>query len=198
MQTSEKVDMILGAIVKAVPQFGPLVKSASNPHFKSRYLPLDGLVEAVAPALFKEGILLMQGANPEDDNGVTLITRLIHAPSGQYVQNTVRVPMDKGTAQGAGSAITYARRYGLQALLGLVAEEDDDGNAASAPPPSKGTIVNPHPTVMPMGKHEGKPMKDVPGEALVEAQTWALANPTDRRAARVLAVVNAEMERRGA
>ena len=194
MQTSEKMDLILAAIVRAVPQFGPLVKSASNPHFKSRYLPLDGLVEAVAPALFKEGVLLMQGADPEDDNGVTLITRLIHAPSGQYVQNTVRVPMDKGTAQGAGSAITYARRYGLQALLGLVAEEDDDGNAASAPRP-------PHQepsAVMPMGKHEGKPMTDVPGEALVEAQTWALANPSDRRAARVLAVVTAEMERRGA
>lgn len=195
MYTSEKVDLILAAILKAVANFGPLVKSASNPHFKSRYLPLDGLVEAVAPALFKEGVLLMQGADPEDDNGVTLMTRLIHAPSGQYVQNAVRVPMDKGTAQGAGSAITYARRYGLQALLGLVADEDDDGNAASTPAPAKAADA---PAVMPMGKHEGKLMKDVPGEALVEAQAWALANPTDRRSARVLAVVNAEMERRGA
>ena len=47
MYTSEKVDLILAAILKAVPNFGPLVKSASNPHFKSRYLPLDGLVPDV-------------------------------------------------------------------------------------------------------------------------------------------------------
>lgn len=193
MRSSETTDKLYPALLAAIPAFGALHKSATNPHFRSNYLPLDGLVDAIAPALRAQGIIIMQGSDPQDDNGVTLITRLVHAPSGQWVENVVRVPMDKGTAQGAGSAITYARRYGLQALLGLVADDDDDGNAASAPRATASVTVEP--ALMPMGEHQGKPMRQVPDEALLSAQKWANGSK-DPRAPRVKAIVENEIARR--
>ena len=64
--------------------------------------------------------------------GLSVETRLLHL-SGEWVSTVVTLPVEKATAQGAGSAISYGRRYGLSAILGLTAE-DDDGNAASKGP----------------------------------------------------------------
>jgi hypothetical protein len=120
---------ISAAFVKAQKEFGPALKTATNPHFKSRYADLSACVEAVIDALNNNGIALMQTTHP-DDSGVTVETVLIHE-SGEMIKNgPLHVPASKQDPQGYGSALTYARRYSLMAACGI-APEDDDGNAAS-------------------------------------------------------------------
>ena len=116
-----------------------LQKDKINPAFRSKYLSLDHLMEQVVPVLNKHGLIwttapnyLLVNTGPEHKTvEPTLSYRLIHAPSGQETAGTVPLIPSKRDAQGLGSAITYARRYAIMAVLGLVADEDDDGARAS-------------------------------------------------------------------
>jgi hypothetical protein len=129
MDTFSKV---ASALVKAQKEFGPALKSSSNPHFKSRYADLAACVEAVVESLNNNGIALTQRVSPSE-NGVTVETVFIHE-SGEVINcGQLHVPASKHDAQGYGSALTYARRYSLMAACGI-APEDDDGNAASKRP----------------------------------------------------------------
>lgn len=122
---------IAAAFVKAQLAFGPALKSSTNPHFRSKYADLSACVEAVIDALNKNGIGLMQKTY-ECKDGVMVETVFIHE-SGEIMEcGLLHVPATKHDAQGFGSALTYARRYSLQAACGI-APEDDDGNAASKP-----------------------------------------------------------------
>lgn len=123
---------VAAALVKAQKEFGPALKSSSNPHFKSRYADLAACVEAVIEALNNNGIALTQRVSPCDD-GVIVETVFIHE-SGEIINcGQLHVPATKQDAQGYGSALTYARRYSLMAACGI-APEDDDGNLASRRP----------------------------------------------------------------
>ena len=107
-----------------------LQKGSINPHFGSQYISLEDLMEAILPVLNDHDFLLIQaptvfGGEP------SLETLLIHVPSADELRFTMPLCVDKMNPQGQGSAITYARRYSLMSLLGLVADKDDDGNAAS-------------------------------------------------------------------
>jgi hypothetical protein len=129
MDTFSKV---ASALVKAQKEFGPALKSSSNPHFKSRYADLAACVEAVVESLNNNGIALTQRVSPSE-NGVIVETVFIHE-SGEVINcGQLHVPASKHDAQGYGSALTYARRYSLMAACGI-APEDDDGNAASKRP----------------------------------------------------------------
>lgn len=120
---------IAAAFVKAQKSFSPALKTSINPHFKSRYVGLDGCVEAVIDALNDNGIALMQHTS-ESDNGVIVETVFLHESGETLNCGKLHVPATKMDAQGYGSALTYARRYSLMAACGI-APEDDDGNAAS-------------------------------------------------------------------
>jgi hypothetical protein len=122
---------IAAAFVKAQADFGPALKSNTNPHFKSRYAGLDACIEAVIDALHKHGIALVQRTLP-CESGVTVETVLIHSSGETLSGGPLHVPASKNDPQGYGSALTYARRYSLMATCGIAAE-DDDGNAASKP-----------------------------------------------------------------
>jgi len=123
---------IATALVKAQKAFGPALKTATNPHFKSRYADLSACVEAVMDGLNDNGIALVQQLH-EAEHGVTVETVFIHE-SGEIINcGKLFVPATKQDAQGFGSALTYARRYSLMAACGI-APEDDDGNAASRKP----------------------------------------------------------------
>jgi len=117
------------AFVKAQQQFGPALKTATNPHFKSRYADLSACVEAVIDALNANGIALMQKMHPSE-NGVAIETIFVHESGESMANGILHVPASKQDPQGYGSALTYARRYSLMAACGI-APEDDDGNAAS-------------------------------------------------------------------
>lgn len=123
---------VAAALVKAQKEFGPALKSSTNPHFKSRYADLAACVEAVVDALNNNGIALTQRVSPCDD-GVIVETVFIHE-SGEIINcGQLHVPAAKQDPQGYGSALTYARRYSLMAACGI-APEDDDANAASRRP----------------------------------------------------------------
>lgn len=128
---------IASAFVKAQKAFGPALKSATNPHFRSRYADLSACVEAVIDALNANGIGLMQRTY-ECEDGIKVETVFIHE-SGEVIESGIlHLPASKQDAQGYGSALTYARRYSLMAACGI-APEDDDGNAASRKPEANPT-----------------------------------------------------------
>jgi hypothetical protein len=131
---------IAAALVKAQKEFGPALKTATNPHFRSKYASLDACVEAVIDALNNNGIFLMQYTHPCED-GVIVETMFIHESGENMSGGKLHVPASKQDPQGYGSALTYARRYSLQAACGI-APEDDDGNAAfkSKPEPKKPAV----------------------------------------------------------
>jgi hypothetical protein len=143
MKSSESVAAIAPALVKAGAALGPIGKDATNPAFRNKYATLDAIMEQVRPVLAAHGLCVLQGVtHPETVDGrvigLSVETRLLHL-SGEWVSTVVTLPVEKATAQGAGSAISYGRRYGLSAILGLTAE-DDDGNAASKGP-TRPTLV---------------------------------------------------------
>ena len=121
---------IAAAFVKAQTQFAPALKTATNPHLRSKYVDLAGCVEAVMDALNEQGIGLIQRTH-ESEGGVNVETVFIHESGESMSAGVLHVPADKQNPQGYGSALTYARRYSLMAACGI-APEDDDGNAASA------------------------------------------------------------------
>ena len=125
--------LIATALVKAQKAFGPALKTATNPHFKSRYADLAACVEAVIGGLNDNGIALIQ-RNSLDDAGVTVETVFVHESGEMLECGKLHVPAAKHDPQGYGSALTYARRYSLMAACGI-APEDDDGNAGSKPAP---------------------------------------------------------------
>lgn len=117
------------AILQAQATMEGVKKAAKNPHFRSRYADLAAVIEATVPPLNEQGVAVLQLPGM-DEHGVTLTTILGHGATGAYLESTSRTPVDKNNAQGVGSAITYLRRYALQAALALPAV-DDDGNMAS-------------------------------------------------------------------
>ena len=137
IKTSESINKIASALIKAQQEIKIAVFDASNPHFKSRYASLGSVVEACKEALNKNKIVFLQGSHADKDlpKMVCVTTRLIHE-SGEFIEDTIAVPYVQDTPQALGSSLTYARRYGLSALLGIVSDEDDDGNvgSVSAPP----------------------------------------------------------------
>lgn len=134
MEQKTEHKSIAAALASAQMDMGPALKTANNPHFKTKYANLSAVVEACLEALNKNGIAVIQPTG-EDERGRYVETMLLHT-SGQEL--TCRVPLivAKNDMQGYGSAVTYARRYGLMCMTGI-APEDDDGNAAASAPPEK-------------------------------------------------------------
>lgn len=120
---------ISAAMVKAQKEFGPALKTSTNPAFRSRYADLSACIEAVLDALNNNDIFMMQPTH-ECENGVIVETVFIHSSGEQISSGKLHVPATKHDAQGYGSALTYARRYSLMAACGI-APEDDDANSAS-------------------------------------------------------------------
>lgn len=123
----------IAAFAKAWPKcqadMGAVLKDKTNPAFRSKYADLGAVIDAVLPALNKHGFGVSQfPAYDPDSRCVICRTEIMHE-SGEWKSAVLHVPVTKPDAQGIGSAITYGRRYGLQAFTG-VAPEDDDGNAA--------------------------------------------------------------------
>lgn len=118
------------ALVKAQREMGAVIKNASNPHLKSKYADLGSVLEACQAALHSNGFAIVQPCG-KDDHGAYVETVLAHE-SGESFASRVYLVVGKQDMQGVGSAITYARRYGLLGMAGL-APEDDDGEATKAP-----------------------------------------------------------------
>lgn len=133
MNRSEQINELAAALAMAQGQMEGAKKDSDNPFFKSKYADLASVVDAIRGPLAEHGLAYVQLPIPTERDEVQVETVLLHA-SGQWIASIVTVPVTKQDAQGYGSALTYARRYGLQAMAG-VAAEDDDGNAAAKAKP---------------------------------------------------------------
>lgn len=129
---NEPISELVKALINAQMEFAPLEKSATNPHFKNKFVPLHEVVQSVLPILNNNGLALSQFPTTTPDGSPGLTTMLLHE-SGQFLEHTMPLLSAKNDPQGQGSAITYARRYAMMSVLGLVGDEDDDGHAANKP-----------------------------------------------------------------
>ena len=150
---------IASALVKAQKEFGPALKTSTNPHFRSKYADLAACVEAVIDALNNNGIYLMQMTH-ETPDGAMAETVFVHESGEMLSAGKLFFPASKHDAQGYASSLSYVRRYSLMAACGI-APEDDDGNAASKPAPKPTPKVE----AKPEPKVEAKPVQTNAGVA---------------------------------
>lgn len=129
MKTSESIDKLAPALLKAQQAIRFAAKDAQNPHLKNKYADLESVIDAIKAPLNDNGIVFMQSPSPSDDGKLHLTTRLMHE-SGQWMEDTAVAPLQKQDPQGFGSTLTYLRRYSLSAVTGLY-QADDDGNSGS-------------------------------------------------------------------
>lgn len=128
----EQKQTITKALCLAQGEMMAISKSRNNTHFKSKYAGLDEIIEMARPILTKHGLSVVQMPVFEDGNcGVETV---IYHESGENINcGKLLLPLGRGGgAQGAGSSITYARRYAFSAALMISCDEDDDGNGAQA------------------------------------------------------------------
>jgi len=125
---SPSIAALAAALAKAQGQMTHASKDATNPHFKTRYADLAAVWSAIREPLSANGLSVVQTVTQTDGNvGVRSI--LMHA-SGEFIASDLQMPVAQKTPQGYGSALTYARRYSLAALVGI-AQDDDDGEAGT-------------------------------------------------------------------
>jgi hypothetical protein len=192
MKQSESIAKLAVALVKAQGDMKSIVKDSTNPAFKSSYASLEATVDTVRPILAKYGLCTLQGESaPETDEGkltgFNVETIVLHE-SGEWISTAVFVPVEKPSAQGAVSALTYGRRAGLRAVFTL-ADTDDDGETAQNHAPRAATrpvsstptaSASPRPAatptggaVMPFGKTKGTPLALLKDEEIESALKWA-------------------------
>lgn len=130
MVHSTDIKELATALSKAQGQIKVALKDSANPFFKSKYADLSSVWEACRGPLTENGLAIVQlPFDPAKESSVGLETTLLHN-SGQFIVSRLVMPVPKFDPQGVGSAIKYARRYSLAAMVGVVDGEDDDGEGA--------------------------------------------------------------------
>ena len=131
MQQSESIANLAKSLSIVQGKLTYAVKDSANPFFKSKYADLESVWDACRDLLASNGLAVAQfpGTYSDLDKSMSLTTILTHS-SGEWISQEMSVPVSKVDPQGAGSALTYMRRYALAAVVGVV-QADDDGNAAS-------------------------------------------------------------------
>lgn len=132
MITSTEIGKIMPALLKAQSSIKIIKKDAENKFFKSSYATLEATIQAIQEPLNKNGIVFLQPLVSEE-SGTYVETTLVHE-SGEFITSKMRIEQSKANdPQSQGSAISYARRYSLQAILSLGTEDDDAEQAMARP-----------------------------------------------------------------
>ncbi len=194
MKTSETTNTIFDALAKAQAEFPAIPRNrtvtvtTSKGSYKFAYAPFEDILRVTKPVLANHGLAFTQGAD-----GDSLTTVVTHQ-SGEWFSHQTAILNTGGTAQGYGSALTYARRYGYCGALGIQADDDDDGNAADGntitaqtkdngkhKAPTTETMEE-HLAALPVEEREHLRRVAVDIEALIEekrdADAWAMAEAT--------------------
>jgi hypothetical protein len=183
---------VAAALVKAQREFGPALKTSTNPHFRTKYADLSACIEAVVDGLNNNGIFLMQ-LTDEHPDGVKIQTVFIHESGEQISSGWLFVPAAKADPQGFGSALTYARRYSLMAACGI-APEDDDANSTRPPVPKAPPPPVPVPKVVqPVAAAPAKKLEGGAGQWQLKVSTQP-ETTIDDWAVSVLKVTNFALE----
>ena len=128
---SQEITELAEAMIQVQQTLSPALKDAENTFTNSRYATLHSVMNACRNALLEHGIWLTQYPTSVETGQLGLVTKIVHAETGQWQSSLLTMPLPKNDPQGYGSALTYARRYGLAALVGIVVENDDDGEMAT-------------------------------------------------------------------
>lgn len=132
MESSVSIKEIALALSNFQGEVANPKNTATNPSFNSKYAPLSEVINTIKDGLARNGLSIVQSPYTDGDN-VIVETILLHN-SGEWLKAPpLSLKMDTVTAQGAGSAITYARRYAISAILNISSEEDNDGNEIKTP-----------------------------------------------------------------
>jgi hypothetical protein len=130
MAQSDSIAALAAALCEAQFAMEGAKKDSVNPHFKSKYADLTSVWDACRTPLHANGLAVVQAPEP-CEIGIQLRTMLMHK-SGEWIDSVLIIPAAQQSPQGYGSAMSYARRYALAAMLGVVSE-DDDAEAATTP-----------------------------------------------------------------
>lgn len=123
--SSENVTELAKAMLQVQQALCPVTKDAENPFVKSKYATLNAVMDACREVLLAYSIWLSQYPVPVNVGCLGLVTKLVHAESGEWQASCMVMPLPKADPQGYGSALTYARRYALATMVGLVTVDDD-------------------------------------------------------------------------
>lgn len=131
MNKSESIVEISKALTEFRKEVKQPMKDADNPFFKSKYVPLPNVVEAIDETAPKHGLSFVQWLLNDETGQMGVATMIMHN-SGEFIEfDPVFMKAEKQTPQGAGSLATYLKRYTLSAAFGITSDEDDDGNQAT-------------------------------------------------------------------
>ena len=131
MRKSDSIAELSKALAKFQSEVKQPLKDKNNPFFRSKYVPLENVVEAITQEAPNHGLSFVQWALNDEQGRVGVATMFMHE-SGEWIEfDSVHMKADKETAQGAGALITYLKRYSLSAVFGITSDQDDDGNSAS-------------------------------------------------------------------
>ena len=128
---SESIVKLSKSLVETQKELKQPLKDAKNPFFKSEYVPLENVAEAITQTATKYGLAFSQYATTTESGNVSVGTIVFHE-SGEYIEFPPLILKPENTKpQSIGSAITYAKRYALSAIFGITSDKDDDGNKAN-------------------------------------------------------------------
>ena len=128
---SPSIAALAAALAKAQGAIEGAAKDRTNPHFGAKYATLASCWDACRAPLAANGLAVVQRLAA--DKGMVSVETILAHSSGEWIRSTLTVPATKPDAQGIGSAVTYARRYSLSAMVGIAPDDDDDGTAAAHP-----------------------------------------------------------------
>ncbi len=123
--SSDKITDLATTMISVQQALTPALKDATNTFTNSSYATLKSVMDVCRETLLQNGIWLTQYPVPVETGHLGLVTKIIHAATGQWQASLIVMPLPKSDPQGYGSALTYARRYGVSALLGIITEDDD-------------------------------------------------------------------------
>ncbi len=127
--SSEKITELARTMISVQQSLVPALKDGINTYTETSYATLKSVMEVCRTVLLSHGIWMTQYPVSVEVGHLGLVTKIVHAESGQWQSSLIEMPLPKNDPQGYGSAITYARRYGLSALLGITTEDDDAESA---------------------------------------------------------------------
>lgn len=153
MELSNEIKDLAIALCQAQAEMSGALKDSDNLYYKSKYADLASCIQASRPSLIKYNLSVSQTVDSTSE-GYFLVTYLFHS-SGQYIKSRFKLYMEKPDMQKLGSAITYARRFGYAAIIGLHQIDDDGESLHDRKPTPK----------------EETPKEETPKDRLIKAQT---------------------------
>lgn len=154
MNKSENVTELSAALAKAQAGIANAAKEGTNPHFKHNYATLKSVWAVCKTPLTDNGLSVVQ--SPEFNGQSVMVTTTLLHKTGQWIESTITMPVKRTDCQGIGSAITYARRYALAAMVGVAPDDDDDDGEAA---------VNHHQRPQQQAQQTSAPPEQIQGRA---------------------------------